>query len=253
FGNYFKTWNWEAAFRYSRNDVSVLSGGNVSAPGLRDALLDTDPATAFNPFLGFFGRNTQAAISRVYVTQHETATFELPLGYFTLNGDAFNLPAGPVSFALGLEYRGERWRDDPASLSTTFNTIGALDFEASRVNRDVWGTYQEVRIPVTSPAWSVPGAYSLEFELAEREEWYSQNTSATTVFPVQHSQYNAQKPKFSVRWQPLAPKWIGALTLRASYPEAFHAPTLLDLTPAERETAFQQARDPRGLTPPGTP
>ena len=83
FGNYFKTWNWEAGFRYSRNDVSLLAGGGVSGSGLRDALLDTDPATAFNPFLGTFGRNTQATISRVYVTQHETAAFELPLGYFT--------------------------------------------------------------------------------------------------------------------------------------------------------------------------
>ena len=88
FGDYFKNWNWELGFRYSRDDVEVLNGGGVSSPGLRDALLDTNPATAFNPFLGFFGRNTEAAISRVYVTLHETATFELPLGYSTLNGDA---------------------------------------------------------------------------------------------------------------------------------------------------------------------
>ena len=36
-----------------------------------------------------------------------------------------------------------------------------------------------------------------------------------------------------MRWQPLDPKWIGALTLRGSYSEAFHAPTLPDLTPAD--------------------
>jgi iron complex outermembrane receptor protein len=248
FGNYFKTWNWEAGFRYSRNDVSLLAGGNVSAPGLRDALLDTDPATVFNPFLGFFGRNTQAAISRVYVTQHETATFELPLGYFTLNGDAFNLPAGSVSFALGLEYRGERWRDDPDSLSTTFNTVGGGNFEASRVNRDVWSTYQEVRIPVTSPTWNFPGAYSLKFDIAEREEWYSQNSSPTSSSKAAHSRYNAQKPKFSVRWQPLDPKWIGALTLRGTYSEAFHAPTVIESSPAGGEI-FAEIRDPKHLTP----
>ncbi len=56
------------------------------------------------------------------------------------------------------------------------------------------------------------------------------------IFPAQHSQFNAQKPKFSVRWQPLDPKWIGALTLRGSYSEAFHAPTLPDLTPAGTES-----------------
>ena len=42
-GDYFKTWNWEAGFRYSRNEGQDLSIGEVSQPGLRDALLDTDP------------------------------------------------------------------------------------------------------------------------------------------------------------------------------------------------------------------
>src|SRR5438046_2016538 len=51
FGDYFKTWNWEAGFRYSRNEGQHLSVGDVSQPGLRDALLDTNPATAFDPFL----------------------------------------------------------------------------------------------------------------------------------------------------------------------------------------------------------
>jgi iron complex outermembrane receptor protein len=258
FGDYFKTWNWELGFRYSRDEEEVLRGGVVSEFGLREALLDTNPATAFNPFLGFFGRNSEAAISRVYVTLHQSARFELPLGNAMINGELFNLPAGPVSFALGLEYRGERWRDDPDPLNTTFNTIGANDFEASKVNRDVWAIYEEVRVPVTSPAWSLPGAYSLEFDIAEREEWYSQNTSAVLpagpqpFVPVGHSTYDAQKPKFSARWQPLDPKWIGALTLRASYTEAFHAPTLLDLTPAGSESPGFFVTDPKRLTPPDT-
>ena len=68
------------------------------------------------------------------------------------------------------------------------------------------------------------------------------------MLKAQHSQFNAQKPKFSVRWQPFDPKWIGALTLRGSYTEAFHAPTLPDLTPAGIES-FGPIHDPRGLTP----
>src|SRR5881398_2658967 len=258
FGHYFKNWNWESGFRYSRNDEETLGGGVVSKSGLRDALLDTDPATAFNPFLGILGRNTEAAISRVYITLHASGQFELPLGYFHLDGDLFNLPAGPVSFAAGVEYHGERWKNIPDSENTSFDTIGSTDFQASKVNRDVWTTYQEVRIPVTSPAWKLPGAYSLEFDIAEREEWYSQNTSAATaptVLPEEHSQFDAQKPKFSVRWQPLDPSWIGALTLRASYSEGFHAPTLPDLTPAGTEgfASFpDDLHDPKGSTPDGT-
>src|SRR5882762_75278 len=258
FGDYFKNWNWELGFHYSRNDEETLTGGVVSGTGLREALLDTDPATAFNPFLGYHVRNTEAAISRVYVTLHASGQFELPLAYFRLDGDLFYLPAGPVSFAAGVEYRGERRRNDPDPENASFDAIGTFNFQASKVNRDVWGTYQEVRIPVTSPAWKLPGAYSLEFDIAEREEWYSQNTSATSVLPAEHSQFDAQKPKFSVRWQPVEPKWIGALTLRGSYSEGFHAPTLPDLTSAGTEIFLMEGagpgriHDPTGKTPDGT-
>jgi outer membrane receptor protein involved in Fe transport len=117
------------------------------------------------------------------------------------------------------------------------------------VNRDVWGIYEEVRVPFTSPTWNFPAFYSFEIDFAEREEWYSQNTSAVLpsgVFPFQpaaHSQYNAQKPKVSVRWQPLDPKWIGALTLRGSYTEAFHAPALSEISPASSQ-GFPNSFDP---------
>src|SRR5438067_7812879 len=245
FGDYFKTWNWELGFRYARNEGEDLSIGEVSQPGLRDALLDTNPATAFNPFLGILGRNTNAAIARTYVNLHNSATYELPIAYATFNGDRFNLAAGPVSFALGGEYHGERWDRKPDSLNTTFQTIGSVDSEGSRVNRDVWSIFEEVRVPFTSPTWNFPGFYSFEVDFAEREEWYSQNTTPvlSPFQPSTSSQYNAQKPKVSVRWQPIDPKYIGALTLRGSYTEAFHAPALFEMTPAGTQS-FPVVADP---------
>jgi len=241
FGDYFKRWNWELGFRYSRNEGQDLSVGEASQPGLREALLDTNPATAFDPFLNFTAHNTAAARQRVYVTLNNSGEYELPIGYVTLNGDLFNLPAGPVSFALGGEYDAPRWTRDRDALNTTFQSIGSMDGGSARVNRDVWSIYQEVRVPFTSPTWNFPGFYGFEIDFAEREEWYSQNTSAvlpTGAFPFQpaaHSQYNAQKPKVSVRWQPLDPKYIGALTLRGSYTEAFHAPALSEISPASSQ------------------
>ncbi len=260
FGDYFKNWNWELGFRYSRNDEESLTGGVVSAAGLREALLDTDPATAFNPFLGFRGRNTEAAISRVYVTLHSTGQFELPLAYFHLDGDLFNLPAGPVSFAAGLEYRGERWRNDPDSEKASFDAIGTFNLQASKVNRDVWGTYQEVRIPVTSPAWKLPGAYSLEFDIAEREEWFSQNTSATTAVlrfsPRNTPSLMRKSPNFPFAGSRLTQSGLARSPYVASYSEGFHAPTLPDLTPAGTEIFLVSTplgiQDPTGKTPNGT-
>src|ERR1043166_123793 len=258
FGDYFESWNWELGFRDSRIDKENSFGGVPTSSALREALLDTNPATAFNPFLGFFGRTRKAAISRVYATLLSRVQFELRLGYFTVNGNLFNLPAGPVSIAVGGEYREEHGGLDPSSAETTFDAeVGFSNIAATRGSRDVWATYQEVRFPVTSPVWNLPGAYSLEFDIAEREEWYSQNIN--TILPIRsqpfvpatHSTFDAQKPKFSVRWQPLDPKWVGALTLRGSYSEAFHLPFGPDFSPVGSEgTAF--VFDPRGLTPPGT-
>ena len=93
--------------------------------------------------------------------------------------------------------------------------------------------------PSPAPHGTSPAFYSFEVDFAEREEWYSQNTSTvlTPFQPATSSQYNGQRPKVSVRWQPIDPKYIGALTLRGSYTEAFHAPTLFEITPAARKTS----------------
>jgi iron complex outermembrane recepter protein len=249
FGDYFKSWNWETGFRYSRNEGQNLSVNEASQPGLREALLDTDPATAFDPFLNFNAHNTKAARQGVYVTLHNSGEYELLIGYATVNGDLFKLPAGPVSFALGGEYDAPRWTRNRDSLNTTFQSIGSTDGVGARVNRDVWSIYQEVRVPFTSPTWNFPGFYSFEIDFAEREEWYSQNTSAVLLsgtlppHPAAHSQYNAQKPKVSVRWQPFDPKYVGALTLRGSYTEGFHAPTLSEISPASTQN-FTFGHDP---------
>ena len=216
FGDYFKTWNWELGFRYSRNEGQDLSVGEASQPGLRQALLDTDPATAFDPFLNFHGQNTQAARAQVYVTLHNSGAYELPIYYGTFNGDLFNLPAGPVSFAIGTEFDAPTFDRDRDALNTTFNTIGSVDGQSFRVNRDIWAIYEEVRVPFTSPTWNFPGFYSFEVDFAEREEWYSTNTSSVlpsglfAAVPSHSILYNAQKPKVSIRWQPLDPKYIGA-------------------------------------------
>ena len=67
-------------------------------------------------------------------------------------------------------------------------------------------------LPVTSPVWNFPGLYSLELDYQERFDDFSDFGGT-------------ERPKFLVRWQPID----SALTIRATYSEAYHAPTLSDL------------------------
>jgi iron complex outermembrane recepter protein len=233
FGDYFKTWNWEAGFRYNEDDRVERFGGIVNTNELRLALLDTNPATAFNPF--GIKQNTQAALDRVFTTTERHGRTSLTLEDLKVNGDLFPLPAGPVSFALGGEHRTETARDAPDALTASGQTIGSTNFAPTNASREVWSIYWEFRLPVTSPAWHFPGLYSLELDYQERFENFS-DVGAT------------ERPKFSVRWQPIG----SALTIRATYSEAYHAPTLNDLFAG---TLFSNGApvtviDPRSPLPP---
>jgi iron complex outermembrane receptor protein len=210
FGDYFKTWNWETGFRYSEDSRVERDGGIVDTNALRQALLDTNPATAFNPF-GLY-QNSPAVIAKILRTTTHRGTTSLTLEDWKLFGDLFNLPAGPISFAIGGEHRSERASDQPDPLTSSGNTLGNVTFLPTRGTRDVWSIYWEVRLPVTSPVWNFPGLYSLELDYQERFEYFSDFGGT-------------ERPKFSVRWQPID----SALTIRATYSEAFHAPTLSDL------------------------
>jgi len=210
FGEYLSNWNWESAFRYSEDDRSERFSGIVNTTNLRAALLDTNPATAFNPF--GLNQNSRTDIDRVFTTSIHTGTTSLTLEDFRLYGDLFDLPAAPVAFAIGTEHRTERARDTPDALTASGETIGAANFTPTSGSRDVWSIYWEVLVPITSPIWNIPGFHTLELGYQERYENFSDFGSA-------------ERPKFSVRWQPID----SGLTLRGTYTEAYHAPTLSDL------------------------
>ena len=260
FGDYFRTWNWQAGFRYNEDSRIERFGGNVDSNALRAALLDTDPATAFNPF--GINQNSPAVINKIFVTTHRLGTASLMLEDLKLYGELWNLPAGPISFAIGGEHRTEHENDQPDALTASAQITGAPkpppstftgadervpNFLPTKGSRDVWSIYWEVRVPVTSPVWNCPGLYGLELGYQERYDNYSD------FGPT-------EKPKFFVRWQPID----SSLTLRATYNEAYHAPALAELYTsqgqipcswmirlrASRRSAWANAWYP--LTPPNT-
>src|SRR5256885_3685148 len=91
----------------------------------------------FDPFLNYNAHNTAAARSRVYVTLHNSGEYELPIGYATVNGDLFNLPAGPVSFAIGGEGGFPRWILARVTRNTNHQNIGSAGEGGRRGEPDV--------------------------------------------------------------------------------------------------------------------
>ena len=225
-----KTWEWEAAVRWNEDSRVERIGGAVNNNALRAALLDTNPATAFDPF--GLNHNSKFVIDRVFVTTHRLGWTTLLTEDFKLDGDMFNLPGGPISFAIGTEHLTNHTSDNPDALTASGQTGGGFSsLKATRGSRDSWSQYWEVRIPLTGPMWNFPGAHSLEVGYAERYENYSDFGET-------------ERPKFSVRWQPIDQ----ALTLRAAYIEAFHAPTLGELFGGQAQAIGFSVHDPS--TPP---
>src|SRR5947207_3332860 len=85
FGDYFRTWNWQAGFRYNEDSSIERFGGNVDSNALRAALRDTDPATAFNPF--GINQNSPAVINRIFARTHRVGTASLMLEDLKLYGE----------------------------------------------------------------------------------------------------------------------------------------------------------------------
>jgi len=233
-----KTWEWEFGLRYNESNRVQRFGGIVNNNALRTFLLDTDPATAFNPF--GLNKNTKTVINQVFVTTHDVEESVLLTEDFAVRGDLFNLPGGAVRFAIGGVHEGDTYSDQPDPLTQTGQTTGSTNSQPTRGSRDSWSIFWETRVPVTGPTWNFPGAYSLELGYAERFESYSDFGQT-------------ERPKFDVRWQPIDQ----SLTLRAAYIEAFHAPTLFELFSGSSQS-FPNVRDAQSgkvtaLNPSGLP
>jgi iron complex outermembrane recepter protein len=245
FGDYFKTWQWESGFRYSEDDRTERISGQVDSNALRAALLDTNPATAFNPF--GLNQNSPSVIDKVFVTTKRIGKAMLTLEDLKVTGNLFPLPAGPISFAIGGEHRTEYQNDQPDALTAsgqitnpikpplpTTGSDNVPDIVATKGSRDVWSIYWEVRVPLTSPTWNWYGLHSLELGYQERFDSYSDFGST-------------EKPKFFFRWQPID----SSVTVRGTYSEAYHAPALAELYTSQTQI-FVQVDDPAGLTPSDT-
>lgn len=134
------------------------------------------------------------------------------------------LPAGAIKFAVGAETRRETMSARPDAGSYTVSDPnsplfgspalwdGATTSDQFSVDRSVDSFFAEVRVPIVSPAQTIPGLYTLDVDAAVRKDWYS-DTDDPLV------------PKIMLRWFPVNDQ----LAVRAAYSESFSAASLFSL------------------------
>ena len=161
--------------------LNVLGGPN----GLNNAMLN---------YITVAPRNLQQSDQKSYTAN--------------ITGDLFELPAGPLAFAFGLERREENGASNPDPLTNAGLVLGDNPVQPTSGGFSVQEAFVEFNVPVLS---DVAFAKTLEFSLAARYSDYS-------------SFGNTTNPKLSIRWQP-----IDDLIFRGSYGEGFRAPSISEL------------------------
>lgn len=181
--------------------------------------------------LNLFGENNaanQAAIDWIMADTVDRTRMTQHVVSGTLTGDTrgiLELPGGPLSFAVGGEYRKEssRFTADPlAAQGLTFtnalgDTSGAFD---------VWELFGEVEVPILA---DLPFAHRLSANGALRYSDYS-SVGSTSAW------------KLSGEWAP-----VRDLAFRGSYSKSVRAPNISELYTGTTQT-FQAINDPCAVT-----
>jgi outer membrane receptor protein involved in Fe transport len=211
-------WDWETAIVLSEAKRENVTTGRLSNTALQE-LLDSSSPDTYNLFSGWAGdlEGIQPAIIDVYrIDKGDLKMIDLKFS----NAELFSLPAGPVGFLAGVEYREESFSDDrDPRLDGTIAFVsyeGATFPEVSDVanssptadnsgGRDVTSVFTEFAIPVFA---------TLDLQAAIRYENFS-DVGDTTV------------GKLAFGWRP-----IEQLLFRGSWSEAFRAPNLITINEA---------------------
>jgi iron complex outermembrane receptor protein len=138
----------------------------------------------------------------------DTTVYEQNIAAFSVSGDLFNLPAGPVGVAMGIEYREDTLEYKPDAAKASSDIFG---FNAERpVNGeyDVVEIFGEAAVPILT---DVTFAKSLSLDLGVRYSNYSTVGVLTTY-------------KAGGEWEP-----VDGLRFRGMFQAASRAPNVFEL------------------------
>ena len=155
--------------------VATISGQPVTGTPLSFKPGQCSPIT----ILGY-GNSSQAGRNFVFVDDKTRAFSEQHVASASISGDLgflFELPGGPIQFALGAEYRKEKTASTPSAFAQGGFFDGGNQTLPSGGQFDVKEGYGEVNIPLLS---HMPFAENLSFGGAVRFSKYSTIGTTTT-------------------------------------------------------------------------
>lgn len=233
-GKFLERFNWDVGAYFGYDEVTDVTSNAISESRVRAALARTD-STALNIFGGANFQNNAATINSLKVTTQKGGSAELYLYDFKVDGTLFNIPTGEVGGAAYMEFREERFSEANDAISTTLDDIiGQVRLaDSTAALRSVMSFAGELSVPLVK-AKTIPFIESADLNLAARFEDFSDG-------------YNSGwKPYVGVKYRP-----VKDLVLRASYTQAFRAPTLPQLFGGVRESlpsALPDLARPQALT-----
>jgi iron complex outermembrane receptor protein len=204
-----RDWDWETAIQRARSE-STQTGGRSDGWVRTDFLQQQLDLGAYNPFGGTV--NPQNVIDQITTSLVRQGESNLTMADASVTGSLFEMGAGEVMMAAGVEYREEDISDTPDDQFVRGLIFGTESVSAT-ADRDLWSAYVE---------FSVPLHETLELQLAGRYDDYSDFG-------------NTFNPKVALRWAP-----IDSLAFRASWGEGFRAPSLaqIGLGPSQESEFF---------------
>jgi len=208
-------WDYDTAIVHSATNLDLTRTGFLRASTLKAAL--GDPTSALFPYrIGVnSGLNPASLYAAISPTITANATSKMQIADFKASRDLMQLQGGPMSVAIGAEYRHEESELKPATYTDSGDVIG-LGFSAFDGKRNIAAAYAEVLAPVHQ---------TLALSAAVRTDHYSQLGNSTA-------------PKLGINFKP-----GHQLALRATYSEGFRAPNAAE-SGTGGLSGFTTARDP---------
>lgn len=200
----FKTWDWEAYASLNEIDVENRQLNQVLARTALDAINDGS--------YDFDNPHANSAVNdRLRYNGWHTGNSKMWDYGAKASGEVWNLPAGPVLAAVGAQYIKQEAEDIPDPEIAAGNALG-ISASAAYGEQDVTAVFGEIIVPVVK---------GVEITGALRYDSYGGT-----------GDFSRTSPKIGVRWQPTK-----NLLLRATYSEAFRAPSIFETTEAT-QTSF---------------